>query len=88
MQLRAFHDSHGNITALVVSPPDALALPAQIIEIQPGQQIDQRVTEVEAPPEMTRDLDDAQQLNEDLSNLMQNFRVEIKGDKGELTRND
>ena len=80
MQLRALHDSHGNITALAVSPPDVD--PVQIIEVQPAQQAGQRMTEVEAPPEMTRDLDDAQQLNEDLSNLMQNFRVEIKGDKG------
>ena len=45
------------------------------------------MTEVEAPPEMKLDLDRSQ-LNEDLSNLMQNFRVEIKGEKGELTRND
>jgi len=86
MQLRALHDSHGNITALAVSPPDVD--PVQIIEVQPAQQAGQRMTEVEAPPEITLDLDDAQQLNEDLSNLMQNFRVEIKGDKGELTRND
>jgi hypothetical protein len=86
MQLRALHDSHGNITALAVSPPDAE--PVQIIEMQPGQQIGQRMTEVEAPPEITLDLDDARQLNEDLSNLMQNFRVEIKGEKGELTRNE
>jgi hypothetical protein len=43
------------------------------------------MTEVEAPPEITLDLD-GPQLNEDLSNLMQNFQVEIKGDKGELTR--
>jgi hypothetical protein len=85
MQLRALHDSHGNIAALVVSPPDADRV--QIVEMQPAQQAGQRMTEVEAPPEMTLDLD-GPQLNEDLSNLMQNFRVEIKGDKGELTRND
>ena len=83
MQLRALHDSHGNITALVVSPPDSD--PVQIIEIPPAQQAGQRMTEVEAPPEMTLDLE-GPQLNENLSNLMQNFRVEIKGDKGELTR--
>jgi hypothetical protein len=83
MQLRALHDNHGNIMALVVSPPDAT--PVQIVETQPGQQIGQRMTEIEAPAEMPLDLD-GPQLNEDLSNLMQNFRVEIKGDKGELTR--
>lgn len=85
MQLRALHDSHGNIKALVVSPPDAD--PVQIIEMQPAQQAGQRMTEVEAPSEITLDLE-GPQLNENLSNLMQNFRVEIKGDKGELTRND
>lgn len=83
MQLRALHDSRGNIKALVVSPPDAT--PVQIVEMQPAQQPGQRMTEVEAPPEITLDLD-GPQLNEDLSNLMENYRVEIKGDKGELTR--
>jgi hypothetical protein len=45
------------------------------------------MTEVEAPPEMKLDLDRSQ-LNEDLSNLMQNIRVEIKGEMGELAKND
>jgi len=85
MQLRAQHDSQGNIKALVVSPPDAT--PVQIVEMQPAQQVGHRMTEVEAPPDVTLDIDEPQ-INEDLSNLMQNFRVELKGDKGELTRND
>jgi hypothetical protein len=83
MRLRALHDSHGNITALAVSPPDAT--PVQIIEMQPGQQVGQRMTEVEAPPEVTLEIG-GPRLNEDLSDLMQNYIVEITEDKGRLSR--
>jgi hypothetical protein len=82
MWLAALHDSQGNIAALIVSPPDSLPVH---LEMQPGQLPGQRMTEVEVPPEVTLDLGGPRR-NEDLSDLMQNFRVEMTGDQGRLTR--
>jgi hypothetical protein len=79
MRLTAVHDGQGNIAVLVVSPPDSPP-PAQL-DTQPGQ----RMTEVEAPSEVTLDLD-SPRLREDLDNLRQSFRVEIPSDEGRLTR--
>jgi hypothetical protein len=76
MRITAVHDSRGNISALVASSPDAP--PAQM-EMKPGQ----RMTEVEVPEE-TLSIDNAQ-LNERLSELMQNNRVDVEGVKGGLT---
>jgi hypothetical protein len=80
MRLMAFHDSEGNITGLVVSSPEAS--PVQLVtETQPGL----RMTEIEAPPEVTLDLD-SPRLNEDVDILIENYRVEIPSDKGRLMR--
>ena len=76
MRITVVHDSRGNISALVASSPDAP--PAQI-EMKPGQ----LMTEVEAPEETLSP--DSPQLNERLSDLMQNNRVDVQGVKGRLT---
>jgi hypothetical protein len=76
MRITVVHDSRGNISALVASSPDAP--PAQL-EMKPGQ----LMTEVEAPEETLSP--DSPQLNERLSDLMQNNRVEVQGVKGRLT---
>ena len=76
MRITVVHDSRGNISALVASSPDAP--PAQM-EIKPGQ----LMSEVEAPEE-TLSLD-SPQLNERLSDLMQNNRVDVQDVKGRLT---
>ncbi len=76
MRITVVHDSRGNISALVASSPDAP--PAQM-EMKPGQ----LMTEVEVPEETLSP--DSPQLNERLSDLMQNNRVEVQGVKGRLT---
>jgi hypothetical protein len=76
MRITVVHDSRGNIVALVASSPDAP--PAQM-EMKPGQ----LMTEVEVPEETLSP--DSPQLNERLSDLMQNNRVEVQGVKGRLT---
>jgi hypothetical protein len=78
MRLTVVHDSQGNIEVLVVSPPDSA--PVQI-QTQPGQ----RMTEIEAPPDVTLDLD-SPRLKEEVDDLIENHRVEIPSDKGRLTR--
>jgi hypothetical protein len=50
------------------------------MELQPGQ----RMTEVEAPEEMPNI--DSPQLNERLSELMENFQVEVQSIEGTLSR--
>ena len=69
MRLTVIHDSNGNIVALVAYP---LGSPPAYPEIKPGQ----HMIEVEAPAEIRLDLD-ARQMNERLSDLMQNYRVEV-----------
>jgi hypothetical protein len=76
MRITVVHNSQGEILALVASSPDAP--PAQM-ELQPGQ----RMTEVEVPEE-TLSLE-SPQLNERLSELMRNYRVEVQDVKGRLT---
>jgi hypothetical protein len=76
MRITVVHDSRGNIAALVASSPDAP--PAQM-EMKPGQ----LMTEVEVPEETLSP--DSPQLNERLSDLMQNNRVDVQGVKGRLT---
>jgi hypothetical protein len=49
------------------------------MELQPGQ----RMTEVEAPEDMPNI--DSPQLNERLSELMENFQVDIQNIEGTLT---
>ena len=78
MRLTVVHDSQGNIEVLVVSPPDSE--PVQI-PTQPGQ----RMTEIEAPPDVTLDLD-SPRLNEEVWDVIEHHRVEIPSDKGRLTR--
>ena len=85
MRISVSHDSHGNITTLVVSTPDM----PRVQMVQMGTQPPRLMTEVEAPPaEMTLEtLDlDGPRLNETLSDLMQNYRVEIPSDKGRLVK--
>jgi hypothetical protein len=77
MRFTAIHDSQGNISALVVPPPNS---PPPQLETRPGQ----RMTEVEAP-EVTIDLG-SPRLNEELSDLIQNHRVESQSVEGRLTR--
>ena len=50
------------------------------MELQPGQ----RMTEVEAPEDMP-DID-SPQLNERLSELMENFQVDVQSIEGTLSR--
>ena len=76
MRITVVHNSQGEISALVVSSPDAP--PAQM-ELLPGQ----RMTEVEVPEE-TLNLE-SPQLNERLSELMRNYRVEVQDAKVRLT---
>ena len=78
MRFTVVHDSQGNIEVLVVSPPDSE--PIQI-QTEPGQ----RMTEIEAPPDVTLDLD-SPRLKEEVDDLIENHRVEIPSDKGRLTR--
>jgi hypothetical protein len=78
MQLTVIHDSNGNIAALVAYPPGS---PPAYSEMKPGQQM----IEIEAPAEITLDLD-TRQINERLSDLMQNHRVEVAMGKVGLTR--
>jgi hypothetical protein len=49
------------------------------MELQPGQ----RMTEVEAPEDMPNI--DSPQLNERLSELMENFQVDVQSIEGTLT---
>jgi hypothetical protein len=76
MRITVVHNSQGEISALVASSPDA---PPAHMELPPGQ----RMTEVEAPEE-TLSLE-SPQLNERLSDLMRNNRVEVQDAKGRLT---
>lgn len=78
MRLTVIHDSNGNIAALVAYPPGS---PPSYPQMKPGQ----RVLEIEAPADITLDLD-ARQMNERLSDLMQNYRVEVETVQGRLTR--
>jgi hypothetical protein len=50
------------------------------MELQPGQ----RMTEVEAPEDMPNI--DSPQLNERLSELMENFQVDVQSIEGTLSR--
>jgi hypothetical protein len=76
MRITVVHDSQGNISALVASSPDA---PPVQMEVKPGQ----RMSEVEVPEETLSP--DSPQLNERLSDLMQNNRVDVQDVKGRLT---
>lgn len=76
MRINVVHDNRGNISALVASSLDAP--PAQM-EMKSGQ----LMIEVEAPEETLGP--DSPHLNERLSDLMQNNRVEVQGGKGRLT---
>jgi hypothetical protein len=78
MRLTVIHESNGDIAALVAYPPGSpLAYP----EMKSGQQM----IEIEAPAEITLDLD-GRQINERLSDLMQNYRVEMATMMPGLTR--
>ncbi len=77
LRITAVHDTRGEILALVASSPEAP--PAQM-ELQPGQ----RMTEVEAPEDMPNI--DSPQLNERLSELMENFQVDVQSIEGTLSR--
>jgi len=78
MRLTVIHESNGNITALVAYPPGS---PPAYPEMKSGQQM----IEIEAPAEITLDLD-ARQINERLSDLMQNSRVDVATVKPGLAR--
>lgn len=78
MRLTVIHDSNGTIMALVAYPAGA---PPAYPEIRPGQHI----IEIEAPPEITLDLD-ARQIRERLSDLMQNYRLEVEAVKCGLAK--
>ena len=80
MRLMAYHDSEGNIVGLVVAPPDSIPVQVQS-QAHPGL----RMTEIEAPAEVTLDLD-SPQLHEEMDKLRETFRVEIPSGKGTLTR--
>jgi antitoxin component HigA of HigAB toxin-antitoxin module len=76
MRITAVHDSRGEILTLVASPPEAP--PAQL-ELQPGQSM----TEIEAPEDMPAI--DTPEINERLSELMENYQVDVESIKGTLT---
>jgi hypothetical protein len=76
MKLIIIHDSKGNITGLVGCPADA---PAVYPATEPGE----LVTQVEVP-EITSELD-APKMFERLSELAENYRVDVKS-KATLTR--
>jgi hypothetical protein len=78
MRLTVIHESNGNIAALVAYPSGS---PPVYPEMKSGQQM----IEIEAPTEITLDLD-ARQINERLSDLMQNYRVDVATVKPGLTR--
>jgi hypothetical protein len=78
MRLTVIHESNGNIAALVAYPPGS---PPAYPEMKPGQQM----IAIEAPAEITLDLD-ARQINERLSDLMQNYRVDVASVKPGLAR--
>jgi hypothetical protein len=76
MRLTIVHDSKGNITGLVAYPADG---PAAYPAMRPGE----FVTQVEVP-KITSELD-APKVFERLSELAENYRVDVKS-KATLTR--
>jgi hypothetical protein len=77
MQITVVHDSRGEILTLAARSPEA---PPTQMELQPGQHI----TEVEAPEDMPS-IDNPQQLNERLSELMEDFQIDVQSVEGALT---
>lgn len=75
MRVSVTHDAQGLITAVAASPPDA---PVANLVPQAGES----VTELEAPE--VRFEDDPQRIVERLTELVENYRVEIHADT--LTR--
>uniref|UniRef100_UPI003F499B23 hypothetical protein n=1 Tax=Cupriavidus necator TaxID=106590 RepID=UPI003F499B23 len=78
MRLTVIHDSNGNIVSMVAYPEGS---PPMYPETKPGQ----HMTEMEAPANIRLDLD-ARQLHERLSEVMQNYRVDMGSMKCSLTR--
>ena len=77
MRLMIIHDDFSNIIGIIASSPDApLAYP----QIKPGE----RVAQVDAP-DIGIDLT-PQQLHDQLSDLVKNYRVEMRGAKAELLK--
>jgi hypothetical protein len=72
MRLTAYHDANGNIVGLAVSPSEN-SVPAEVIaNTQPGL----RISNVEVPSEETLDFDNPVRLNEGLTKLVENYRVD------------
>ena len=78
MQFIAYHDSHGNIIGLAISPEDDATPADVVITMQP----DLRRTEVTLPSGVTFDFDNPSSVYEVLDKLKQDYRV----DKDSLTR--
>lgn len=72
MRLTAYHDSNGNIVGLAASPSDD-SIPAEVrTDRHPGL----RAMEIEAPSALTLDPADPVQLHAQLSDLVQNYRID------------
>jgi hypothetical protein len=69
MRLTATYDVHGNIAAMVASPP---ASPVAYLEVKPGQ----RTTEIEVS-DLQLDLS-ISRVHECLADLIQNYRVDAE----------
>ena len=70
MRVSIIHDSDGNITGVVASPPDA---PIGYLGTKPGERVSEMdLTELDATLSV-------QDIRARLANLAQNYRVEIKG---------
>ncbi|HAX80086.1 MAG TPA: hypothetical protein DCY88_30680 [Cyanobacteria bacterium UBA11372] len=72
MKLTAYHDTNGNIIGLAVSrSEDSVSA-----ELRADTQPEVRISNVELPSEETLDFDNPARLNEGLSKLVENYRVD------------
>jgi hypothetical protein len=77
MRLTVVYDTQGNIAALAASPPD---FAVAYLETKPGQ----RTIEIDAP-EIQVDIG-IQQIRVRMDDIIQNYRIEIVGAEGRLTK--
>jgi hypothetical protein len=78
MKLTAYHDTNGNIIGLAISPSED----SVSAELRADTQPKLCMSDVELPSEETLDFDNTGRLNEGLSKLVENYRV----DEGVLKR--
>ena len=79
MRITVVHNARGDISALVASSPDAP--PAQM-QVRPGQ----LVSEIDAPKDIAAL--DSSRIYEGLSDLAQNYRIEVRGTSALTPRAD